>query len=191
MNTTSIIAETTSFESDERLVQHCLEGDERAWSELIDKYKNLIYSIPVKRGLSTEEARDIFQSVCLELLKSLGRLRERRALAAWLIRVTYSKCYHTRRNREDTSHDLSRLPSGGPGPDELYRQVEREQAFREATSELSERCQKLVQMLFFESPPRPYAEVAESLGLATGSVGFIRGRCLDRLRRELQKKGVV
>ena len=191
MKLTSTVVEKTSFDADERLVRRCLEGDENAWSELIDKYKSLIYSIPVKRGFSREEARDIFQSVCLELLKGIGRLREPRALAAWLIRVTHSKCYHTRPDREDTSYELSRLPSPGPEPDELYHQVEREQAFREATSELSERCQKLVRMLFFETPPRPYAEVAKSLGIATGSVGFLRGRCLERLRRSLQKKGLV
>ena len=34
-------------------------------------------------------------------------------------------------------------------------------------------------MLFFETPARPYQEVARRLGLAAGSIGFIRGRCLD------------
>jgi DNA-directed RNA polymerase specialized sigma24 family protein len=43
--------------------------------------------------------------------------------------------------------------------------------------------------LFFEEPPRPYQEVAESLGLATGSIGFIRGRCLEKLRTFLKKRG--
>ena len=31
---------------DERLVQECLSGDEKAWNTLIDKYKRLIYSVP-------------------------------------------------------------------------------------------------------------------------------------------------
>jgi hypothetical protein len=44
-------------------------------------------------------------------------------------------------------------------------------------------------MLFFEQPPRPYRQVARSLGLAAGSIGFIRGRCLTRLRRELERRG--
>jgi hypothetical protein len=47
----------------------------------------------------------------------------------------------------------------------------------------------LIRMLFFETPSRPYQEVAGQLGLATGSIGFIRGRCLTRLRRELEKLG--
>jgi hypothetical protein len=44
-------------------------------------------------------------------------------------------------------------------------------------------------MLFFEAPPRPYQQVAAALGLATGSIGFIRGRCLARLRRQLEQLG--
>ncbi len=48
---------------------------------------------------------------------------------------------------------------------------------------------QLIHMLFFEAPARPYREVALSLGLAEGSIGFIRGRCLTRLRRQLEKMG--
>jgi DNA-directed RNA polymerase specialized sigma24 family protein len=44
-------------------------------------------------------------------------------------------------------------------------------------------------MLFFEEPSRPYDEVAQSLGLARGSIGFIRQRCLDRLKRKLDEIG--
>jgi hypothetical protein len=44
-------------------------------------------------------------------------------------------------------------------------------------------------MLFFENPARPYPEVAASLGIATGSVGFIRRRCLDRLKASLEAAG--
>jgi DNA-directed RNA polymerase specialized sigma24 family protein len=42
-------------------------------------------------------------------------------------------------------------------------------------------------MLFFEQPPLPYEEVAKRLGLATGSIGFIRSRCLHRLQKLLQE----
>ncbi len=51
------------------------------------------------------------------------------------------------------------------------------------------RCQRLVEMLFFEQPPRPYEEVARELGLAEGSIGFTRGKCLERLRKLVQEMG--
>src|SRR4051812_9894655 len=47
--------------SDERLVAECVNGNEEAWTALIEKYKNLIFSIPVKLGFSREDAGEIFQ----------------------------------------------------------------------------------------------------------------------------------
>src|SRR5690349_21165430 len=73
---------------DETLVRECLLGSEKAWSELIDKYKNLIFSVPIKYGLPSEDASEIFQAVCLNLLRELPNLKKPRALAAWLIKAT-------------------------------------------------------------------------------------------------------
>jgi DNA-directed RNA polymerase specialized sigma24 family protein len=81
------------------------------------------------------------------------------------------------------------MPDGGASIEDLLARVAGEQALRDAIAALPPRCRKLVEMLFFEQPPRPYRQVARSLGLATGSIGFIRGRCLTRLRRELERRG--
>jgi DNA-directed RNA polymerase specialized sigma24 family protein len=69
------------------------------------------------------------------------------------------------------------------------REAEEEQKLRQVLAALPDRCQELLRMLFFEEPARPYAEVARALGIATGSIGFIRQRCLDRARREFEKAG--
>src|SRR5258708_28011236 len=82
--------------SDEQLIGRCLKGDQEAWSALIDKYKNLIYSIPIKLGMH-QDAGDIFQSVCVDLLSELPRLREHRALPKWLMQTCYHKCLHYQR----------------------------------------------------------------------------------------------
>jgi DNA-directed RNA polymerase specialized sigma24 family protein len=47
----------------------------------------------------------------------------------------------------------------------------------------------MVRLLFFEIPPRPYENVAEELGMATGSIGAIRARCLASLKKQLKKRG--
>jgi DNA-directed RNA polymerase specialized sigma24 family protein len=124
--------------SDERLVRECRKGNQVAWSALIEKYKNLIFSIPIKFGLPREDAADIFQAVCVDLLSSLPKLREPKAIAKWLMQTSFGR---------------------------------------------------MVSMLFFDDPPRPYQEVAKELGIASGSIGFIRGRCLKKMRQLLEEKG--
>lgn len=96
-----------SARSDEQLVRDCLKGKDSAWSALIFKYKNLIFSIPIRYGFSEEDAADIFQPVCMGLLAELSRLREPKALAGWLIQVTRNKCFH--RKRETQRHSMQEI----------------------------------------------------------------------------------
>ena len=177
---------------EERLVKECLDGNEAAWSALIDRYKNLIFSIPIKYRFSREEAADVFQMVCLELLSELPRIREPKALPKWILMVTTHKCFHLknqdRRHQEKTEGFAKTLEKALPPEAEaIIQQAESEQQIRESIASLPQRCQELIRLLFFEEPARPYDEVARMLGLARGSIGFTRQRCLDRLRRRLDE----
>ena len=179
------------------MIGRCLKGDQEAWSALIDKYKNLIYSIPIKLGMY-QDAGDIFQSVCVDLLSELPRLREHRALPKWLMQTCYHKCLRYQRAADrlvelapegTDSNAASPASSADELPVHLLMQFEQEQILRDAISELPEKCERMVRLLFFENPPRPYENIAEELGMATGSIGAIRGRCLAYLRKHLERKG--
>jgi RNA polymerase sigma factor (sigma-70 family) len=182
---------------DARLVTECVKGNEDAWATLLEKYKRLIYSIPTKYGLSRDEATDIFQDVCVELLAELPKLREPRALPKWLMQVTAHRSLRVRdqskrRQPASTGPDASpmqQVADTSPLSEQILLEVEREQALRDAVATLAPRCRQLVEMLFLETPPRSYQEVARTLQLETGSIGFIRGRCLKKLRTALQKNG--
>ena len=179
--------------TDTRLVKACLAGNEGAWSTLIDRYKALIYSIPIKYRMPPQESADVFQAVCVELLARLPDLREPKALPAWLIQVTHHQCYRWKRHQQRVVSSDS--DTGMPEPEipavaeSLIRQTQEEQILREAIAKLAPQCQKLVAALFFEFPARPYAEIAAELGLAVGSIGFTRQKCIERLRKSLQKMG--
>jgi RNA polymerase sigma factor (sigma-70 family) len=179
--------------TDTRLVRECSNGKEDAWDALIEKYKRLIYSIPVKYGFNSDDANDIFQAVCLELLSELPKLRKPKALPKWLIQVASHKCFHRRRQQQRTEvpDEVEQRPEETvpSQTEQILREAEDEQKLQDALSALAPRCRQLVEMLFFEEPARPYKDVAASLGIATGSIGFIRQRCLERLRKELVEAG--
>ena len=178
---------------DTRLVKECLAGNEEAWPLLIDKYKALIYSIPIKYGLPSHESADVFQSTCMELLTRLPELREPRALPKWLMQVAHHQCYRMKRQQQrlvsrDAEPDLPD-PETPAIAENLLQQTQEEQMLREALANLTSQCRRLVELLFFEIPPRPYTEVAAELGLALGSIGFTRQKCIERLRRNLNDLG--
>lgn len=181
--------------SDDRLVHECLKGNEAAWAALVDKYKGLIFSIPLKYGASREDAADVFQAVCLELFSELSHLRRSGALRSWLITVTARKSLHwkqkqSRRSEKEVSELAAEDLDGDLGvPADVILEAERDQMVREAVAQLPVRCAEMVRLLFYRDPPVPYQEVAQRLGLATGSIGFIRGRCLGRLQKLLKDRG--
>jgi RNA polymerase sigma factor (sigma-70 family) len=188
--------ETTSSNpvtNDAQLIHGCLQGNEASWSALLAKYKNLIFSIPIKYGFSREDAADIFQAVCLDVLHDLSSLRDSQALAGWLIRVTHNKCFHqlkqSRRFVASETSPFELTVSAAEIPENKVRELQKEQVLRDAIESLNPRCRQLVEILFFEVPARPYKDVAKSLGLATGSIGFIRARCLSKLGEKLKEMG--
>ena len=179
--------------SEERLVRECCLGNQAAWSALIDRYKNLIFSIPIRFGLSREDSADIFQAVCADLVAGLPRLREPKALPKWLMQVAHHQCYRWKQQQQrlvsrDADPDLH-VPGTPAIAETLVQQTQEEQMLRDAVAALSPQCRRLVELLFFETPARPYREVAAELGLAVGSIGFTRQKCMDRLRKHLGDLG--
>jgi len=129
----------------------------------------------------------------MELLTHLRDLRDPRALPKWLIQVAHHKCYHWKRQQQrlisrDGEEQLPE-PETPPVAEKLIRQTEEEQMLREAIAGLAPRCRKLVAMLFFESPSRPYSEIASELNLAVGSIGLTRHKCIESLRKRLDELG--
>ena len=61
--------ETWTEFSDAQLIQACLEGKEKAWQTLIGRYQRLVYSVPIRWGLSPEDSVDIFQAVWLDCFR--------------------------------------------------------------------------------------------------------------------------
>ena len=184
--------------SDTRLIGECLAGNELAWAALIHKYKKLIYSIPIKYGATPEDAADILQLVSLRLFSELSNLRKTESLKSWLISVTAHQSFHWKKRQRPGQVDLdgmkpeqadSKVRSSAVLPPQVLEEVEQEEMVREALRNLPLRCGEMIRLLFYEDPPLPYAEVARRLGLATGSIGFIRGRCLKRLKKIIMEMG--
>ena len=73
--------------SDQQLIRSCREGNPSAWQRLLNKYERLVYSIPLRYGLSHDDAADITQTTFTILIQSLGSLPESSRLSSWLATV--------------------------------------------------------------------------------------------------------
>jgi RNA polymerase sigma factor (sigma-70 family) len=163
-------------------------GDRQAWNALVERYAPLIWSICRRHGLGNADAEDAGQNVWLKLVGQLGSVREPAALPGWLATTTRREC--------------ARILRAAPGPrdagyllyartvpddhsetaDQFLMEAERHAVLCQALAELPACDQKLIALLASDPPPT-YAEISVRLGIAVGSVGPSRGRCLDKLRR--------
>ena len=169
------------------LVADARNGDKHAWNQIVDRCAPLIWSICRQYGLSRPEAEDVGQSVWLRLVERLGTLRDPEALPGWLATTTRHECSHVlgaafRRVISGYSPDPDTMPdeqAGWAERDVLL--AERNAMLWEAFATLSPRCQRLLMMLIAD-PPVPYTEISAELGIAVGSIGRYRSRCLQALR---------
>lgn len=182
------------YDSDVQLVLACRRGDQLAWEKLIRRYQRLIYAIPLRAGLDEDEAAEIFQDVFTTFFQKLNDIEEPEKLQAWLVTTARRKTWRTiarshprKREDADATDSAATVPDETPLPDEQLLILEEQHQIRTAISMLDERCQKLVQMLFYQAQPPSYAEIAASLGIPEGSIGPTRARCLAKLLRILKK----
>src|SRR5207249_218451 len=109
---------TTTGESDHALIAGCVNGDQQAWIELLDRYKRQIYGVTVRFGFDVEDRHDVFQAVCLETLKSLSSLRNASSLRYWILTITVRQCsLLLKRKRQERGRDWSGLPICRPRQD--------------------------------------------------------------------------
>lgn len=170
------------------LVRRAAAGDQAAWYEIVDRYAQLVWSICLRFGLSGEDIDDVGQSVWMLLVQSIGSLREPAALPGWLAQTTKNECLRVLRAQHRHAHaglasedQLPVDPDAVVIDDEVLR-AERDAALRAAFAELPPRCRELLSMLI-RDPPCRYEDISATLGIPIGTIGPVRGRCLERLRR--------
>ncbi len=169
--------------SDRELIDSCLRGEQRAWTDLIARYERLIYSVARKLCSQPEDCADVFQRVCLDLYQNLKQLRNDQTLPAWLITVTRRRSFaFLRGKREDVSIE-DYVAEANPQVDA----VESEFLLERAVAELPARCENLIRLLYFDSEEPTYAEVSQRLGIPVASIGPTRARCLEKLRKLLEQ----
>ena len=74
------------------LVTRATNGDKRAWDLLIERYSPLIWSICRRHRLGQADAEDVGQSVWLNLLERLDKVRDPAALPGWLSTTARREC---------------------------------------------------------------------------------------------------
>lgn len=165
------------------------EGDQRAWDALVDRFGRLVWSVIRGFRLDAASAADVSQTVWLRLVENLDRIRDPERLASWLATTARNESIRSKRKLSrsvptDFEFDVAD-PVAAPLDERLIRD-EAVAGVAAAFNELSPSCQQLLRLLT-EDPPLDYETISEMIDRPIGSIGPTRARCLERLRRVLER----
>lgn len=180
----------TASPPDRDLIRACRKGKVEAWQSLVDKYERIVYSIPRRYGLSSEDAADVTQLTFTILVESIDKLPEDSKLGGWLTTVARRHTWRLlERNRRQGVDKYAVLGEDTPllADGDALESWELAEWLDQGLSRISEACRRLLFALYLDPTQPSYAEVASRLDMAIGSVGPTRLRCLQRLRRAMDE----
>lgn len=183
------------------LVQSAVDGDAAAWKALVEGLSPLVWSVVRAHRLSDADGHEVYQTVWLRFSQHLRRIREPEKAGSWLASTARNECLKVikalrrlmptddpqllDRISEERTPEQSLIDS-----EEAASDAERIRRLWQEFEQLGDRCRQLLRVLM-ASPPPSYLEVSAGLGIAVGSIGPMRQRCLRRLRARLDARGAV
>ena len=172
------------------------EGDRTGLDELVELLTPLLWRTARGAGLDAATAEDVVQSVWLALLRHSEGVRDPNTVVKWLLTSARREAWRlSTRGRAELARtggvfgvdgeELLSLPDDPESlPDEAVLRTARQRCLWEHVQRLPARCRQLLGVIAFADRP-DYATLAQALGMPVGSIGPTRGRCLAKLRQQL------
>jgi len=183
----SMLLEATGERVIEDLVEACQRGDQDAFRELFEAYKDRVYSIALRYSGNPAAAMDIAQDTFLKLLSRIGDYRSEASFDSWLYRLVVNSCIDDQRRGRRTAPFLDSLLDAVRAPAEsvLHKlmRAETEQRVQDVVARLEPEHRMVIVLRYTEG--LAYDEIARIMGCSPGTVASRLNRAHKILERRL------
>ena len=185
-----------SSAADSELVARAGSGDERAMTDLYDRYGAVVYTVAYRVVGERADAEEVVVEAFAQAWRDAGRFEAARgSVAAWLTMIARSRALDLvrargRRERLAATAASASPDASAPGADpaanpaERTEQDERRQMVRQAMESLSPPQRQAIELAFFEGLSQ--SEIAERLGEPLGTVKTRVRLGMPKLRESLR-----
>lgn len=182
---------------DADLVRSALAGDQRAYAELLSRYRSRVFGLALRMVRNAEDATDIAQEAFVRAFQSLAGFDSSKSFGAWIAKITANLCIDHYRRRRVVTISLDGPTEGDRGertwefadnqakPDEIIARSESERRVEEIIESLSPRYRIVVLLRYKED--LAYEEIALVLGVPLGTVKARLHRAHHILKRKLRQ----
>lgn len=164
---------------DYELVKAALDGDEKAFARLLNRYKDAIYFMLLKMVNNRSDAEDLTLEAFGKAFKGLHQYSPTYAFSTWLFKIASNNCIDFLRKKkgvhvsiensdEKENGEQIRLKSKEPNPEEKLIRQQKAILLRKVVRKLKPRYQVLVELRYFRE--FSYEEIAKELDLPLGTV---------------------
>ena len=153
--------------TDMELIRSCLNGNQDCFAELINRYKNLVYSIILRQTRDREEANDLAQDVFLKIYKNLHSYTDAFKFSTWVMRITSNHIIDQHRKKkaetvpfEPHMAESTNMPAE-PSPEALYLREEQAARIQKILDALPEMYR--IPVVLYHQEDLSYQEIAERI----------------------------
>jgi len=184
--------------TDQELITGILNNDKPVIQFLVNKYHKQVITTAFHFVHDMDDAEDLAQDVCIEILGSIGQFKRSSSLSTWIYRVTVNKSLNfVRKNRRKqlvkqfetffhkTNGNAGTLISEPFTNESSYDNTERKKILDNAINSLPENQKTAFILSKYEE--LSYKEITEIMNLSLASVESL----LQRAKQNLQKKLIV
>jgi len=170
------------------LVERCRRGDEGAFQELIERYKDLVFALITRTVRDGSRAEDLAQDVFLRVHRGLPYFRGEAPLSTWIYRLAANVCaqFLARRPPEVAlDRDAAGHPPRGPAArDRQFGDIELRDRLDKAIGRLPPNDRLIIAAHYLDGVR--YEELADALDMPLGTLKTHLHRAKRQLRRMLE-----
>ncbi len=161
------------------LVMLAVDGDQKAYAELMDRYRDAIYFMLLKMVNNPIDAEDLTIEAFGKAFKNIGQYTPNYAFSTWLFKIATNNCIdHIRKKRgnlisidqndDETENAPLSIQSTAPDPEEDLIKKQKEVLMRDVVTQLKPRYRHLIELRYFKE--YSYEEIATEMDLPLGTV---------------------
>jgi RNA polymerase sigma-70 factor (ECF subfamily) len=178
--------------NDQVYIDSILNGDANAFAVLVDRYKDLVYTLALRMMKHTEEAEEAAQDTFIKVYKSLDKFKGESKFSTWIYRVAYNTCLdrlkknkrqqYTVEINEYTEHQVKTLDNAL----DKIEAKEREQTIQDCLALLPSEDSFLLTLYYFEE--LSLEEIGKIVDLKPNNVKVKLFRSRKKLATVLRRK---
>ena len=157
---------------------------EETFIETIKENEGLIFKITTIYGNDSEDRKDLYQEIVLQLWRAFEKFNNKSLISTWLYRVALNTAITRLRKEKNTTEMVSLsefFDTKADIPDTLLE--DRTQVLYTHIAQLND-IEKAVVLLFLED--KSHTEISEITGLTVSNVGTRMARIKEKLKQKIK-----